>query len=173
MAYAVDIVVYAVILGAGATAATDIWALMRRKLQGVPLPDWALVGRWIAYLPRGRFIHKPIAASPPIAHERLIGWTAHYVIGMGFALLLLMIWGPAWAHHPTPGPALIIGLGSVAAPFLLMQPGMGAGIAARRTPKPNVARLRSLVTHAVFALGLYATAIIVRSVGDGVMNAGF
>jgi hypothetical protein len=51
---------------------------------------------------------------------------------------------------------MIVGIGSVVAPFLLMQPGMGAGIAASRTPKPGAARLNSLVTHAVFGLGLYA-----------------
>jgi Protein of unknown function (DUF2938) len=44
----------------------------------------------------------------------------------------------------------------VAAPFLLMQPGMGAGIAASRTPRPAAARLHSLVTHGIFGLGLYA-----------------
>jgi hypothetical protein len=33
---------------------------------------------------------------------------------------------------------------------------MGAGIAASRTPSPAAARLRSLVTHGIFALGLYA-----------------
>jgi hypothetical protein len=51
---------------------------------------------------------------------------------------------------------MIVGAGSVAAPFLLMQPGMGQGIVARKTPKPWAARARSLVTHLVFGLGLYA-----------------
>jgi hypothetical protein len=51
-----------------------------------------------------------------------------------------------------------VGIGTVAAPFFLMQPGMGAGIAASRTPRPNAARLQSLLTHAVFGLGLYITA---------------
>lgn len=54
------------------------------------------------------------------------------------------------------GPALIVGIGSVAAPFLLMQPGMGAGIAASRTARPAAARFHSVVTHAIFGLGLYA-----------------
>jgi hypothetical protein len=44
---------------------------------------------------------------------------------------------------------------------------MGAGVAARRTPRPGAARLQSLVTHAVFGLGLYTAAwlqsILVRS----------
>jgi nitrous oxidase accessory protein NosD len=40
-----------------------------------------------------------------------------------------------------------------------MQPGMGAGIAASRTPKPAVARINSLLTHATFGLGLYLAAL--------------
>ena len=39
-----------------------------------------------------------------------------------------------------------------------MQPGMGAGIAASRTPHPAAARFNSLLTHAIFGLGLYAAA---------------
>lgn len=41
------------------------------------------------------------------------------------------------------------------AQFLLMQPGMGAGIAASRTAAPNTARWQSLLTHGVFGTGLY------------------
>jgi hypothetical protein len=152
----VDYLVRAVLIGAGATAVMDIWGLARKRLLGIPAPDYGLVGRWLAYLPRGRFRHEPIAASPPVAGERLIGWVAHYLIGITFAAMLLVIWGLDWARHPTIGPALIVGIGSVAAPFLLMQPGMGAGIAASRTPRPAAARLQSLVTHAIFGLGLYA-----------------
>jgi hypothetical protein len=101
--------------------------------------DYGLVGRWLAYLPRGRFRHERIAAMPPVHGERLLGWTAHYIIGIAFAAVLLAIWGIDWARQPTLGPALIVGIGSVAAPFLVMQ-----------------ARVQSLVTHAVFGLGLYA-----------------
>ena len=39
-----------------------------------------------------------------------------------------------------------------------MQPAMGAGIAASKTPRPRVARLRSLVTHTVYGVGLYVSA---------------
>lgn len=146
--------------GAGATAVMDIWAIARQRLLGAPLPNYGLVGRWLAFLPRGRFRHDPIAASPPVRGERLIGWTAHYLIGIAFAAALLALWGLEWARQPTLGPALAVGIGSVAAPFLLMQPGMGAGIAASRTPRPTAARLQSLVTHAVFGLGLYLTALV-------------
>ena len=124
------------------------------------------VGRWLAYLPRGRFRHDPIAASPAVRGERLIGWMAHYLIGIAFAAALLAIWGLDWARHPTIGPALMVGIASVSAPFLLMQPGMGAGIAASRTARPAAARLQSLVTHGIFGLGLYAAGWVTSFVGQ-------
>jgi hypothetical protein len=59
-------------------------------------------------------------------------------------------------------PALTVGLLTVAAPFLVMQPAMGAGLAARRTPNPNMSRLRSLATHGVFGAGLYGSAKVLE-----------
>ncbi|WP_405549417.1 DUF2938 domain-containing protein [Variovorax paradoxus] len=134
----------------------DIWAVIRKRLLGVPSLDYALVGRWLVHLARGRFRHDAIGASPPVAHERLIGWAAHYLTGIAFAAVLLAFWGLGWVCRPTIGPALAVGIGSVVAPFFLMQPSMGAGIAASRTPRPGAARLHSLVTHGIFGLGLYA-----------------
>jgi len=153
---ALDYLARVVLIGAGATAVMDIWVAVRKWLLGIPPLDYGLVGRWLAYLARGRFRHDSIAASPPVQGECLIGWTAHYLIGIAFAAMLLAIWGLDWARHPTIGPALIVGIGSVAAPFLLMQPGMGVGIAASRTARPATARLHSLVTNGIFGLGLYA-----------------
>jgi len=149
----------ALFIGAGATLAMDLWTIARRRVFGTPLADYALVGRWFAHMARGRFRHARIAAAPPVPGERVIGWTAHYLTGIAFAGALLAICGLAWARQPTLAPALALGIATVAAPFLLMQPGMGAGIAASRAPRPNAARVQSLVTHAVFGLGLYAASL--------------
>lgn len=146
-----------VLIGVGATAATDLWAIVRRRLLGTPPPNYGLVGRWLAHMTRGRFCHDAIAAAVPVQGERLIGWTAHYLIGISYAVILVGIWGVQWIHQPTLWPAMAVGIGTVAAPFFLMQPGMGAGVAASRTPRPAAARLHSLIMHAIFGLGLYAT----------------
>lgn len=146
-------------IGIGATALMDVWGLVRARLLRVAATDYGLVGRWIAYLPRGRFRHDPIGATPRVRGERAIGWTAHYLIGIAFAAVLLAAWGLDWARQPSLAPALIVGIGSVAAPFLLMQPGMGAGLAARRTARPGLARLHSLLNHTVFGIGLYLAAL--------------
>lgn len=154
-----DLVTRALLMGAGATLTVDLWTVVRRALFGTALSNYALVGRWFAYMARGHFRHERIAAAAPVRGELIIGWIAHYLTGIAFAAVLLTVAGPDWASQPTPGPAFAFGIATVAAPFLLMQPGMGAGIAARRTPRPNAARLQSLMTHAVFGIGLYASAV--------------
>lgn len=111
--------------------------------------------------------HVAIKAATPVGGERALGWIAHYAIGIGIAALLLALVGVGWAHAPSLAPALVrryrprwtvVGLISVLAPFLVLQPALGAGIAASQTPHPGAARRRSLVTHLVFGLGLYLAA---------------
>lgn len=160
-------VIPALLVGAGATATMDLWALARRRLFGTPLPDYGLVGRWLGHMKEGRFRHAAIAAARPLRGEALLGWSAHYAIGIGFAALLVAAAGPGWLARPTLAPALAFGLVTVAAPFLVMQPGMGAGVAARLTRRPSAARLQSLVTHAVFGLGLYLAGWAARFLLNG------
>ncbi|WP_123592657.1 DUF2938 domain-containing protein [Salinisphaera orenii] len=150
-------ILFIFIIGIGATAVMDAWSILRKPMLGVPLPNYGMVGRWIAHMTNGQFRHDDIAVSSPMRGERVIGWMAHYLIGIAFAALLIAIWGASWMQSPTIGPALTVGIGTVAAPFLLMQPGMGAGVAASRTKQPGTARLQSLITHTVFGLGLYAS----------------
>lgn len=149
-------------LGIGATAVMDLWGMLRKPLLGIPAPNYGMVGRWLAHMTHGQFRHDSIAASSPIRRENIIGWTAHYLIGITFAAFLIGIWGASWIHNPTIGPALAVGLGTVAAPFLLMQPGMGAGIAASRTQKPTSARVHSIITHTIFGIGLYVSGWLIQ-----------
>lgn len=106
-------------------------------------------------------MHVRIADASPVNGELIIGWTVHYLIGILFAALLLFIWGLDWAYQPRLTPALIVGIATVAAPFLIMQPAMGAGIAAAKTPRPWLARFRSLMAHGVFGLGMYLSALAI------------
>jgi hypothetical protein len=157
-----DYFVNAALVGTGATALMDLWGLVRQRVFGIPNMNYGLVGRWLAWMPRGRFRHERIAATPAVKGEKAIGWAAHYAIGIAFAAALLAIYGIEWARQPSLAPALIVGIATVAAPFLVMQPAMGAGIAASRTPRPNAARLQSLVTHTVFGFGLYAAGLLLN-----------
>jgi len=144
----------ALLAGVGATAFMDLWAALRSRLSGVRGPDYALVGRWIGGMPQGRFRYPAIATAPRVRGEAALGWLAHYAVGVVFAMLLLGLCGP----QPGLLAALAFGAASTAAPFLLMQPAFGMGVAASRTPQPARARLRSLGNHLVFGLGLYLAA---------------
>jgi len=153
-------------IGIGATAIMDIWGLARKQLLGMAAPDYCLVGRWFGHMPKGTFHHPSIRAAQPVRGECVVGWIAHYLIGIGFAAVLMLISGLSWLHDPTLAPALAVGLGTLVAPFFLMQPGMGAGIASARVPKPNVARIQSGVNHLVFGFGLYLSGVIFNLVSN-------
>mgnify|MGYP003471996939 CR=1 FL=1 len=55
-------------------------------------------------------------------------------------------------------PAVAVGIATLAAPWFLMQPAMGSGFMASKTPSPLQNRLRSLANHTVFGVGLYLAA---------------
>jgi hypothetical protein len=150
----------AVLIGVGATAVMDLWAVLLKRYFGIPSLDYRIVGRWLGHMTRGCFAHDSIAAASPVRGELVLGWCAHYAIGVAFAALLLVLRGHDWAHHPTLAPALVMGLVTLVAPFLVMQPAMGLGVAASTTPKPNASRLRSVAAHTAFGVGLYASAWI-------------
>ncbi|SEG82762.1 DUF2938 domain-containing protein [Bosea lathyri] len=157
-----EFIVRAVLIGIGATVLLDIWAQFLKRVFGLGAPNWAMVGRWFAHMARGRFMHEDIARAEPVPNELAIGWIAHYLVGILFAAIVLAIWGLGWAHSPTFLPALIVGLATVGCGWFILQPGMGAGIAASKRPNANQLRMLNIIGHTVFAVGLYGTALLIR-----------
>jgi len=156
-----DLVTHSALIGIGATITMDMWAVLLQRLLGILPLNYALVGRWLLHVSQGTFRHNNINTAKPFISELIIGWVAHYLIGIIFAAVLIMITGSQWLNTPTVLPAVVFGLLSVSFPFFIMQPGMGLGIAAFKTPKPYVARFRSILTHLVFGLGLYICATLI------------
>ena len=150
----------ALAIGVGATAVMDVWAVALKRFWCIPSLNFAMVGRWLGHLPRGTVTHANIAQAAPVRDEAVLGWTAHYATGVLFAAVLLALANDNWVQAPTLAPALLAGLVSVAAPFCILQPGMGAGLAASKTPHPTAARLRSLMAHTAFGIGLYLAALL-------------
>jgi hypothetical protein len=151
-----------IMLGIGATLLMDLWALARKRWFGVAALDYAWVGRWLGHMRHGQFRHAAIGKAPTVRGERALGWIVHYLIGLLFAALFLVWVGEAWLQRPTLAPALAFAALSVAAPLLLMQPAFGMGVAASRTPRPWQVRVRALLTHLVFGLGLYLMGLLAQ-----------
>lgn len=149
---------HAVTVGLGATLFMDLWALLMQRAIGLRSADYCLVGRWFCHMPGGVFSHANIADAASKRFECAVGWSAHYAIGVLYALLFVCLATDAWLAAPSVLPALLFGVVTVLVPFLIMQPAFGLGIAAAKAPSPSQARLRSLMAHTSFGLGLYVVA---------------
>ncbi|WP_380181895.1 DUF2938 domain-containing protein [Kalamiella sp. sgz302252] len=155
-----EIVLRTLFIGAGATLCMDIWALLLKRLWRIISLDYALPGRWLLWMLKGRFIHRTIVNTPSLAGEKVIGWFFHYATGFLFAFIPVLLSGSQWLLAPDLSTAITTALVSLAAPFLIMQPALGFGMAASATANPRQARLMSLLAHLIFGFGLYLSATI-------------
>lgn len=156
----VEIILWAAVIGIGATIILDLWAAALSRFFGIPATNWAMVGRWVGHMSEGRFVHDNIGKAGPVSGELVIGWIIHYVIGAGYGMLLIAIWGAEWIQQPELLPPVVLALALLAAPYFIMMPGMGLGIAGAKTSNPHLTRLKSFVGHSIFGFGMYVTALL-------------
>jgi hypothetical protein len=148
-------------MGLGATLTFDLGTLFLKYIFKITPSNICLVGRWILYMPEGTFRHSNIASTPQKRAECMVGWIAHYLIGIMFASVFIGLTGNNWLQNPTPIPAIVFGVVTVLAPFLIMQPAFGFGLAASKSANPREARMRSLMNHTAFGVGLYFFGLLV------------
>lgn len=154
----------AVVIGIGASVMMDVWNLFLKRAFDIPSLNYCFLGRWLCHIPGGTFRHVSIAAAPKKPGECAIGWVAHYSIGVMLAIMFIVVASDDWLASPTLPSALLFGVGTVVFPYFILQPSLGLGIAASKTPHPTQARLKSLMTHVVFGVGLYVCALGVGQV---------
>ena len=157
-----ELTIQGVLIGVIATVGMDIWAAIVKQVLRLPTADWAMVGRWFGHMSRGKFVHRPISESAPIPHELVIGWIGHYVTGIVYGLAYLYIVQILLPTGPSLNSALIFGLITLAAPWFIMQPAMGAGVFATKTPRPSLMRLINLSMHAIFGVSLYVGWLLIQ-----------
>ncbi|KZN46136.1 DUF2938 domain-containing protein [Pseudoalteromonas luteoviolacea] len=141
-------------LGVGATLFMDIWSVFVKRVFNVQPLNYALVGRWLGHLLHGQLVHGSIVKAATKQHESVIGWAAHYVIGVFFAFIFIL--SSLWIHVSLLSSvgAIVFGALTVIFPYFIMQPCFGMGIAASKTPQPSSVRLKSLMAHVSFGVGL-------------------
>lgn len=162
MSFEASRILGSIAIGFGASLVMDIWNLLLKRTFGIPSLNYCLLGRWLRHIPTGTFRHANITAASRKSFECTVGWIAHYSIGIVFALMFVFLTPGDWLAQPTLLPALLYGIGTVVFPFFIMQPALGLGIASSRTRNPWQARLKSLLTHTIFGIGLYICALAVR-----------
>lgn len=151
----------AIVIGILATMMMDILGYGRGQLLAVKGLNYGWLGRWVIGWKNLQFQHSNITQSAAQPGETALGWILHYVTGVLWAGLLLIIF-PTWLADLSMLPALLVGLVTLAFPFLIMQPAFGFGFFASKTPKPLLAMKNSLISHLFFAVGLYAAGWVSR-----------
>ena len=155
-----ELLIRGILMGLLATAAMDVWAFLLNRLAGQPLPNWGMVGRWVVNIPRGTVFHRSIADAPAVTQEVPIGWVFHYAVGLAYGVFFAVFMGAAWFSAPTFWPAWVFSILMVGFGWFLLQPGMGLGCAASKTPNPTKVRALNLIAHTVFAIGLWIGAVV-------------
>lgn len=155
------IILKIIFIGIGATLILDLWIFVL-SLFNIKSLDYRFVGRWIANFPKGKFFHTNIMTAEPVNGELVIGWSTHYIIGITFAFLLVVLNGIEWIYNPGFYSAVFVGIITAIAPLFIMQPAFGFGIASSKLSNPNLRRFKSLMTHLIYGVGLYITAKVVN-----------
>lgn len=155
--------VVSLVVGASATGMIDLWNLALSRLAGIPSLDYCLLGRWVGHMRHGVIRHRSIAAAARAPFECAFGWMAHYAIGIALAVAFIASSAGGWLARPTLAPAVAFGVATVVFPFFVLQPAIGLGVASAAARDPVAARLKSLATHTVYGIGLYASARVIAA----------
>ncbi|WP_329740485.1 DUF2938 family protein [Dyella sp. A6] len=155
-----DAILFCLFTGVISTLVLDIWVRIARLATGIEPTDWGMVGRWLRGIPTGHLVLDGSSPSPPTGGELALGWAFHYVIGIAYAVLILLIWGIGFVGAPTVWPVVFIGVVvSTLAGLMILMPGLGAGLMGARLPNQGAMIAYLIVAHSVYALGLYGAAL--------------
>ena len=158
-----DMICLSIILGVIATIVMDIFSLLRSYIFRMTSFNYALLGRWFLTLKHGQLIHDSIILSQNKKHEKMIGWILHYLIG----ILLSYVYLITKLYFDNSNLFLIaipFGLVTMLIPLLIMQPLLGFGFFASKTPNPIKSIQNSTFAHLSFGIGLYLADVISRDI---------
>ena len=144
-----------IVVGCLSVAVLDLWQRLAHRLGGLPPTNWAVVGRWLLMLLRqGVLFNTGLAQAPPLPRERLIGWVFHYLIGVVYVWIYVILWQPNWGLDNPLADGLLFGAASAVVPWLFFMPATGSGLFGSRTPRPVFVSFSALVVHAIFGMAI-------------------
>ena len=141
--------------GIFSTLGMDVLLYLRHKWLHQPWFDYRVLGLALlkTALPHGlKHTHANTAAG-------LLGWGLHYAVGVLLAVSAVYLATILGFNTLSLAFCLLYGIATVVLPFCSMQPLLGLGFAASKTAQPWRNRGKSLITHALFGLSLYLTAL--------------
>lgn len=144
-----------ILIGSFATLFMDLTAILLSKLKIIqPVIESKIIGRWVLYMLKWKFIHKDITKTPELEYENKAAFLAHYLIGIVLAFIYLFfikVLPAAQIQFVTP---ILFGLLTTLLPWLWLYPSIGLGFLALKTERTSTYLVTSTVNHFNFGLGL-------------------
>jgi hypothetical protein len=112
-----------------------------------------MIGRWAAWLARGRWRHDDIRHAPPVRGELALGMLTHYATGIALTEAYLVLAGATHRRSSVP-VATAYGVATSVFPLLVMFPSMGYGFFGHRSGEAARLNRIMLLGHVAFGLGI-------------------
>ncbi|MBT9386858.1 DUF2938 domain-containing protein [Pseudooceanicola sp. CBS1P-1] len=158
---ATELIIFILVVGIGSTIVLDLWGVFTAKIGWMPGTHWPSVGRWLLGIPAGHLVLDGTDTRPHTLSEAAVGWIFHYLIGLAYAVSFPLFWGIGFISAPTVFPVFLIGvIVSSLAGLIVLMPGMGGGIFARKLPNAGAMIVYVLVAHVIFAIAQYLLALL-------------
>ena len=133
----------------------DLVAVLLSKLKIIqPLIESKIVGRWVLYMLKGKFIHTDISKAPELEREKEVALIAHYLIGIVLALIFLFFENLVPTAQILILTPILFGLLTVLLPWLWLYPSIGLGFLALKTQRTSTYLITSTINHFNFGLGI-------------------
>tara|TARA_Y100001956_G_scaffold82919_1_gene106818 strand:- start:3519 stop:4010 length:492 start_codon:yes stop_codon:yes gene_type:complete len=157
-----EVLVLGAVAGLGATVFTDLIAILRQGW-AVTHGFYCLVGRWVGSFRYHGPVHDDIRASVPVVGEAMFGWSAHVLLGVMYGIGFAMLFGSSALEKPQIWQGLSFGIATVLVPWLIFQPLFGWGFAMSKAPDPWTLRMKGVITHTVFGLGVWVSLVALNA----------
>ena len=144
-----------ILVGIGACIILDLWQICLYRLANIPATNWGVIGRWlIIALTTGKLINDRLDDTPMIKHELVAGWTLHYAVSIGYAVIFAMLMYGTPYLDATWLDGIYFGAASVIVPWFMFLLCLGKGVLAPKTPKPVLVLGLALIGHIIFGVAM-------------------
>tara|TARA_B100001540_G_C15707854_1_gene597063 strand:- start:551 stop:1024 length:474 start_codon:yes stop_codon:yes gene_type:complete len=138
-----------------ATLMFDLFQLSLSYSYNINRSRWDLVGRYFAGFKKKKYFCENLENDEPIKNELIIGYVAHYFIGIIFGILYVSI-NILIFDTPSIFLAILIGFVTVLFGWCIMMPyAYNIGFFANKKEEWKQILIQNLIVHFIFGIGLY------------------
>lgn len=119
-----------------------------------PALESYILGRWVLYILRGKFVHKDIHQTPALKNEKNAALISHYLIGIVLIGIYIFLETKIPVLRTQILMPIIFGVTTVLLPWLWLYPGIGFGLLASKAKNKLDFIIFSIINHLNFGIGM-------------------